>query len=77
MEAPLKVYAPPVLFATVVFSVGLFAGLTIAGQLALQASAPLSTPEWLAPVETIRMVSVGGVVVGLLGLLGIDFATGG
>jgi len=77
MDARIQTYAPPMLFTAVVFSACLFAGATVTAELALQASTPLSTPEWLAPVETMRMASVGGVVVGLLGLLAVDFVFDG
>jgi hypothetical protein len=61
------------LMTAVVFAGGLFAGLTIAAELALQTSPAMELPPWAQAVDQMRYVSVGVVTAGLLAMAGLDY----
>jgi hypothetical protein len=61
-----------VLLAVTVLAAGFFAGLTVATQLALNATAPLTLPAWAVTVDQMRMASAGVIVLGFIWLLALE-----
>jgi hypothetical protein len=75
MNAAEQNVAQTALLAGTVLAAGFFAGLTVASQLALHASNPMTLPSWAVTVDTYRMAAAGTAGIGLLSLLALEWAT--
>lgn len=62
-----------VLLAVAVLAAGFFAGLTVASQLALNATAPLTLPAWAGVVEQLRLAAAAIAALGLVALLALEW----
>jgi len=72
MDIDTRAVGHTVLLAMTVLAAGFFAGLTVASQLALQATGPLTLPAWAVTVDQMRMASAGVIVLGFIWLLALD-----
>lgn len=64
-----------VLLAVTALAAGFFAGLTVASQFALNATAPLTLPAWAGVVEQLRLAAAVITGLGLVALLALEWTT--
>ena len=72
MDIEYREIGQTVLLAVTVLAAGFFAGLTVASQVALQATGPLTLPAWAVTVDQMRMAAAGVIVLGFIWLLALE-----